>query len=67
MGVLVAADRLTGGPVQEGEAADPATDQDGMHGGGGQADPGGNLGRPQPLVPAQLHDLADHRGWGAAR
>jgi hypothetical protein len=42
-GVLVAADRLAGGPVQVGQAADAAADQDGMHGGGGQ--PG------QPLIP----------------
>jgi len=32
MAVLVAADRLAGGPVQMGQAADAAADQDGMHG-----------------------------------
>ena len=40
MGVLVAADGLAGGSVQLGEPADPAADQDGMDGGGGQADLG---------------------------
>jgi hypothetical protein len=36
MGVLVAADRLAGGPAQVSEAADAAVDQDPMHGRGGQ-------------------------------
>jgi hypothetical protein len=40
MVVLVAADRLAGDPVQMGQAADAAADQDGVHGGGSQA----NLG-----------------------
>jgi hypothetical protein len=31
MGVLVAADRLAGDPVQVGQAADAAAAQDGMH------------------------------------
>jgi len=60
-GVFVAADRLAGGPVQVSEAADAATNQDGMHGGGGQPNPRGDLGRPQPLGPAQVHHLAHQR------
>ena len=40
MGVLVAADGLATDPVQVGQAADPAADQDGMHRGGSQPDLG---------------------------
>src|SRR5829696_8992709 len=65
IGVLVAADHLAGGPVQMPQTADPAANQDGMHRRGGQADPWGDLGRPQPLGPAQMHDLADYRCRGA--
>jgi hypothetical protein len=66
MGVLVTADRLAGGPVQLGQAAEAPADQHGMHGRGGQPDQGSDLGRPQPLSPAQVHDPAHHRGRGAA-
>jgi hypothetical protein len=59
--VLVAAYRHPGRPVEVGQPADPAADQDGMHGGGGQADPWRDLGRSQPLRPAQMDDLADQR------
>jgi hypothetical protein len=44
--VLVAAHRLAGRPVQMGETADPAADQHGMHGRGGQPDLRGDLGWP---------------------
>ena len=67
MGVLVAADRLASGPVQMSQPTDAAADQDGLHGGGGQADLGGDLGWPQPLGPAQVDDLADQRRRRAAR
>jgi hypothetical protein len=52
MVVFVAAHRPAGGPVQIGQAADAAADQDGMHGRGSQANLGGDLGRPKSLLPA---------------
>jgi hypothetical protein len=50
MGVLVAADGLAGGSVQLGEPADPPADQDGMDGGGGQADLGAIWAGPSRWV-----------------
>jgi hypothetical protein len=52
LAMLVAADRLAGGPVQVTEAADAAADQDGVHSRGGQPHLGSDLGRPEPLAPA---------------
>jgi hypothetical protein len=66
MVVFVAADRLAGDPIHIGQAADATADQDGMHGGGGQPNPRADLGRPQPLGPAQVHDPPHHRGRGTA-
>src|SRR5512132_2171801 len=66
MRVLVAAHRLAGHPVQIGQPADPAADQDGVDGGGGQADPWRDLRWSQPLLAAQVDHLADHRRGRAA-
>jgi hypothetical protein len=65
--MLVAPDRLAGRPINIAQAADPAADQNGMDGGGSQTDLGSDLGWPQPLGPAQMHDPAHDRRWGPSR
>jgi hypothetical protein len=57
VGVLVAAHRRSGGPVQVAEPAEVAAEHDLVDGRGGQTDPWGDLGRSQPLPQAQLDDL----------
>src|SRR4051794_26421724 len=46
--VLVAANRFTGGPVNVGQAVDPAAHQDCVHRGGGHVEPVADLDRTQP-------------------
>jgi hypothetical protein len=58
--VLVAADRLPGGPVDVGQPVEPAVDQHRVHRRGGQAEPVGDLHRTEALLPPQVHDLAHH-------
>ena len=65
LGVLVAADRLAGGPIQVTEAADATADQDRVHGRSGQPDPSSDLDRPESLGPAQVHDPTHH--WRRVR
>jgi hypothetical protein len=65
--VLVAADRFCGDSVDVGEPVDPTPDQDLVDRRRGDADLVGNLHRSQPLLPAQVHDLADHRLRGPVR
>ena len=64
MVVLVATDRLAGGPVHMGEPVEPAADQHRVHRRGRQAQPVGDLDRAEPLLPPQVHDLPDGRGRG---
>jgi hypothetical protein len=67
MVVLVAADRLAGGPVEVGQAADAAADQDGMDGGGGQPDPGAIWAGPSRWVQPRCTTLPTTGvgvGWG---
>ena len=59
--VLVAADRLPRGSVDMGQPVDPAPHQHRVHRGWSQTHPVGDLDRSQPLLPAQMHDLANHR------
>jgi hypothetical protein len=47
---FIAADWLAGGPVQVSKVADAAADQDGMDGGGGQADSGAIWAGPSRWV-----------------
>jgi hypothetical protein len=67
MVVLVATDRLAGGPVHMGEPVEPAADQHRVHRRGRQAQPVGDLDRAEPLLPPQVHDLPDGRGRGPVR
>jgi hypothetical protein len=60
--MLITPDRLPGGPVHVREPVDPAPDQDRVDRGGGDSDLVGDRDRPEPLLPAHVHDLADHRG-----
>jgi hypothetical protein len=57
-GHLIAAHRFTGDPIDVPEPVDPAADKDSVHRRGRQPDPAGDRHRPQPLLPAQVHDLA---------
>ncbi len=66
MGVFVAAHRLTGDPVEVREAVDPTAHQHPVRGGRRTPDPGGDLDRPEALLPAQVHDLAHHGRGGLA-
>ncbi|OLM08679.1 hypothetical protein Ae505Ps2_6066 [Pseudonocardia sp. Ae505_Ps2] len=60
MGVLVAAQRFAGDPVDVGEPVDPAAHQDRVHGRGGHTEPPGDLDRAQPVPPAwTVPDLVD--------
>ena len=65
--VLVAADGLTGCAVDVGKPVEPATDQDRVHGRGRHVESVGDLDRSEPLLPAQVHDLADHWCWCPVR
>lgn len=65
--MFVAADPLAGNPVVVAQPVDPAPNQDGVHGRGGQVQPVGDLDRAQALAPAQGHDVLHHRGGGAVR
>jgi hypothetical protein len=65
--VLVAADRLSADSVDVGEPVDPTTDQTLVDRRRGDTDLVGNLHRSQALLPAQVHDLADHRLRGPVR
>src|SRR5688572_28437243 len=65
--VLVAADRLAGGPVDVGEPVYPAAHQHRVHRGGGHTHPVGDGHRAQPLLPPQVHDLAHDWLRGAPR
>src|SRR5262249_43289429 len=47
--------------VYAGEPADPAPGQYFVDRRGGDTDLPGDLDRPQALLPAHMHDLADHR------
>jgi hypothetical protein len=61
-----APDRLAGGPIDVGQPVDAAAHQDRVDGAGGQADLVGDRDRPEALLPAQVHDLADQRLRGLA-
>ena len=65
--MLVAADRLAGGPVDVGQPVDSTPDQDRVHRRGRHGEPVADLDRPEPLLPAQVHDLAGHRRRSAVR
>jgi hypothetical protein len=56
MGMLVAADHPAGGAVQPDQPVDVVADQDAVDGGGRQAEPGGDPGRPEPFSAAQPDD-----------
>src|SRR5436190_9734666 len=58
IGVLVT-DRGPGGSVQPGQTLQTASGQYPVHGGGRDPDQGGDLDRPEPLLGAVVHDLAD--------
>jgi hypothetical protein len=59
--VFVAAQRLTGDPVDAGQAVEPAPHQHRVDRGGRDAQPAADLHRSQPLAPPQPNDLLDHR------
>src|SRR5699024_8425940 len=65
--VFVSAQWLAGDAVDSREPVDSAPYEHGVHGGGGDAQPAGDLDRPQAVSPAQSHDLADHHWAGAVR
>jgi hypothetical protein len=58
---------LADGAVDVGEPVEPAADQHRVHRGRGQPESVGDLDRAQPLLPAQVHDLAHDRPRGAPR
>jgi hypothetical protein len=58
--VFLAADRVAGDPVDTRQAIGPAAAQHVVRRSGRDPDPGGDLHRPQPLLPAQMHDPAHH-------
>jgi hypothetical protein len=58
--VLVAADHLTGAPIDVGQPVDPAADQHRVHRGGRHVEPPADLDRAEAFLPPQVHDLADH-------
>jgi hypothetical protein len=64
-GVLRAADDPPGGAVQQTQSVQPMADQDSVHCGGGQAQPGGDPGRAEPLTAAQSQDALLKLGWGS--
>jgi hypothetical protein len=65
--MFVAADRLTGDPVDVSEPVDPAAHQHRMHGRGRHAELTGDLHRAKPLTPPQPHDLPHQMRWGLGR
>src|SRR5215831_10139060 len=65
--VLIAADRLPGDPVDTREPVDLAPDQHLVDRGRGEADLRCDLDRPEPVLPSQVHDLADHGPGGTGR
>jgi hypothetical protein len=65
--VFVAADRLTGHPVDMAVPVEPAAHQHCMHRGGGQAELVTDRDRSESTFTAQVHDLADHRLRGPVR
>ena len=67
VGVLVASDRFSGGPVDVGESVEAAPHQHRVSGGGSTSDLVGDLDRAESVLPAQVHDLADHRRRGPGR
>jgi hypothetical protein len=68
MVVFVAAQRLTGHPIDMTEPADPAAHEHGMHRRGRQAELAGDLHRAETVPRPQLHDLPNDglRGLGRA-
>ncbi len=60
MRVFVAADRLASETVDVGQPVDPAAHEHGVHRRGRHAKLAGDLHRPEPLAPAQPHDLLQH-------
>jgi hypothetical protein len=60
VGVFITAYRLAGDPVDTAQPVDAATDQHGVHGRGRQSEPAGDLHRPEPVTPAQPHDLTHY-------
>jgi hypothetical protein len=65
--VLVTANRLAGSPVDMGQPVDPTPHQDRMDRRRRHPKPIADLDRPEPLFPAQVHDLAHHRLRRAVR
>jgi hypothetical protein len=65
--MFIATDRFTGGSVDVGEPVDPAAHQDRVHGRCRHRETIADLNRTQALFPAQVHDLAHDRHWGAVR
>jgi hypothetical protein len=63
-GAFVATCWLTGDSIDVGKPVESATDQDGVHRRGRHRELGPDLNRPQSPFPAQVHDLANHRGGG---
>src|SRR5690606_35924381 len=57
--VFVTANRFAGGPVDMGEPVDPTADQNSVHGRGRHAEALSDLDWSEPLLPAQMHDLAN--------
>ena len=64
--VFVAADRLTGRPVEVGEPIQAAADQHRVHRRGRHTQPGADLHRPEPFAPSQVHDRPHERLRGPA-
>ncbi|AGW40416.1 hypothetical protein O159_06970 [Leifsonia xyli subsp. cynodontis DSM 46306] len=65
--VLVAAGGFAGADVDVAGPIDPAPGEDRVNGRGGHAELGADTDWSQPLLPPQMHDLADQSSRGLVR